>query len=867
VIGQTISHYRVVAKIGAGGMGEVYRAHDPRLERDVAIKTLSGPAVHDPVRLGRFEREARATGALNHPNILAIYDIGQHEGMPYIVSELLRGGTLRQRLRAGDVSPRRALEYAIQLADGLAAAHARGIIHRDLKPENVFVTDDGIVKILDFGLAKLHQTDAPSRDMSRIDTPTVETEAGAIVGTLGYMSPEQLHGRPADHRSDIFAFGAVLYEMLAGTRAFSGDSKANVVAAILRDDPPTLASFQRPVPLQLEQLVRRCLEKRPEDRYQSAHDLAHALRDIDASADWSTGSITVARLRKPRRLATIGAVLAVAAAVTSAIVIWRHFDAGREAARGGPAVPDIKRVIFVCADAAEGEDRETAQLACGVSAWLARAMQPIEAQTDSAVWAVMDRPVGGGDLIRVSRELGATIATRISPVAGEGGGALKMDLASVPSGDWQRSTTLHREPDGECGLLRRAFAGHVRMLEIEVTDATEAAIDALVPATAAACRQFVVGLGFVVGAGGASPESPEAVLALENAVAADPEFAPAKLVLAEECRRLYRETGSEDWLERGREAAKQALELDESLADGWLEMSDLRLAGGQVEEAVADLERAVSLAPERPDVQKALGIACRRAGQIDRAEEALQRAIRLRPGDGSLHMELGYLYYVQGERDAAINHFRRSLECTPDNYLAFSNLGGIYLYFGMRDEAREMFERSLAIEPNFPAYSNLGYLAFSDSNFGDAVERYERALELEEGDYVTWGNLGLAYHHRDHEDDARRCLARAVELADGALEASPYDSSTMIDLATYNGVLGNRERALELLDRATREPTDDPVFMALVGEAYEDTGERERSLEWVERAFEAGLDPAWIDNSPTLRRVDAIRDLARRYGG
>jgi serine/threonine protein kinase len=290
VIGQTISHYRIVARIGAGGMGEVWQAHDPRLDREVAIKTLPLAAARDAGRIARFEREARATGALNHPNILAIYDVGQHEGVPYIVSELLRGSSLRQRLREADLTPRRAVEVAIQIADGW-----RSHWHRPRDPAGKrLITQDGPVKILDFGLAKLHQPD-PTGSGAGTATLTVETEDGAVVGTLGYMSPEQLSGKPADHRSDIFAFGAMLFEMLAGKRAFGGDSRANMVAAILRDDPPAFAALQRTVPAPLEQLVRRCLEKRPEDRYQSVHDLALALRAIDNTSDWSAARPRPAR--------------------------------------------------------------------------------------------------------------------------------------------------------------------------------------------------------------------------------------------------------------------------------------------------------------------------------------------------------------------------------------------------------------------------------------------------------------------------------------------------------------------------------------------------------------------------------------------
>ena len=371
MIGETISHYRIIAKIGAGGMGEVYSAHDPRLDRQVAVKVLPSTALDDPTRLGRFEREARSTGALNHPNIVAIYDVGQHQGVPFIVTELLEGSTLRQRLREGDVTVRRAVEYGIQIAEGLAAAHSKGIIHRDLKPENVFVTRDEHIKILDFGLAKLRQ---PSTRLAASEqvTQTVETEVGAIVGTLGYMSPEQLHGKAADHRSDIFAFGALMYEMLSGRRAFAGDSKANVVAAILRDDPPAFSEFSRPVPIQLEQLIRRCLDKRPEGRFESAHDVALALRAIHDAGDWRTTTLRLQGVTTwwPRISAIGGAALLVAAIALAVWGVTRVRHPASEPAEPAPqtvAAPDERRVVVLPFDGF-GADPGRATLARGIAA-------------------------------------------------------------------------------------------------------------------------------------------------------------------------------------------------------------------------------------------------------------------------------------------------------------------------------------------------------------------------------------------------------------------------------------------------------------------------------------------------------------------
>src|SRR5579862_8778535 len=249
--------YEIVSTLGAGGMGEVYRARDPRLKREVAIKVLPQALSLDPDRLRRFEQEALATAALNHPNILAVFDIGTNEGSPYVVSELLEGETLRERLRGGSLSVRKALDYALQIAHGLAAAHEKGIVHRDLKPENLFLTKDGRVKILDFGLAKLTQPESATQ--TSLATMTHVTEAGVVMGTAGYMSPEQVRGVAVDSRSDIFAFGAILYEMLSGKRAFHRDTAADTMSAILKEDPPDFAETNRNVSPALERIVQHCL--------------------------------------------------------------------------------------------------------------------------------------------------------------------------------------------------------------------------------------------------------------------------------------------------------------------------------------------------------------------------------------------------------------------------------------------------------------------------------------------------------------------------------------------------------------------------------------------------------------------------------
>ena len=290
--GVHLGPYEIYSLLGAGGMGDVYRGRDPRLGRDVAIKVLPSNASSDPGRLQRFEQEARAAAALNHPNILAVYDVGVLDGAPYIVSELLDGQTLRARLASGPLPVRMALDFAAQIAQGLAAAHEKGIVHHDLKPDNVFVTPDGRIKILDFGLAKLIDQESTGVVSSVLPASPPGTSPALVLGTTGYMSPEQVRGEPVDRRTDVFALGVVLYEMLTGARAFVRETVPETVTAILSSDLPEIPSSNPRVSLPLEQVLRRCVDKDPARRFESMHDLALALSTIEAAPASSPTVVT-----------------------------------------------------------------------------------------------------------------------------------------------------------------------------------------------------------------------------------------------------------------------------------------------------------------------------------------------------------------------------------------------------------------------------------------------------------------------------------------------------------------------------------------------------------------------------------------------
>src|SRR5271155_4022856 len=320
--GTKLGPYEIQSPLGAGGMGEVYRARDARLGRDVAIKVLPEALAKDADRLRRFEQEARTIAALNHPNILGIHDIGTYNGAPFLVSEFLEGGTLRDKLQAGPLPARHAMEYALGIAQGLAAAHDKGIVHRDLKPENIFITRDDRVKILDFGLAKLVRPEGNLETATTLTMQSPSTMPGVVMGTIGYMSPEQVRGEPSDGRSDIFSFGTVLYEMLTGKRAFKKETAAETMTAILKEDPPELTDTGWQGPIALQRILSRCLEKSPDRRFQSASDLAFAMDALTGTGTTQSAAMAaVEETRDPWRFAgwLIGALACLA---VGAAILW-----------------------------------------------------------------------------------------------------------------------------------------------------------------------------------------------------------------------------------------------------------------------------------------------------------------------------------------------------------------------------------------------------------------------------------------------------------------------------------------------------------------------------------------------------------------
>jgi len=852
MIGETLSHYEIVGKIGAGGMGEVYRARDPRLGREVAIKVLHPSYSQNPARLARFEQEARSAGALNHPNVLAVHDVGHDQGMPFLVTELLDGETLRERIESGSLTQRKAVEYAAQVADGLAAAHNHAIVHRDLKPENIFITRDGHLKILDFGLAKLTERD-PENPVSTESPTEAFTEAGAVVGTPGYMSPEQLHGEPADQRSDIFAFGIILYEMISGRRPFVGSTAAEVCASIMRDEPAPLVDSHGPVPPTLDRVVRQCLEKSPSERFESAHDLGHLLRAVS-----DTGEVSVSLPPLPRMKTVwqrVAGVATVAALIVAVVIGLNQVDL-----KPAPSMPDAKH-IYVEPFSSLGSDPEDRFLAAGLAETVADGLEIMERETRGTAWVIRPDPIGTLEEVRNRHNVALSIRGQLQT----GGERVRLDLMIIEaaSGRTLDIRTLDDNIRNLAGLQKEPVLVVWEMLGFEPSRENREELEGFSTNTLSACQAYVNGRGRLLLAE-TENELREAAASLDQAASVDPSHVLTRVALADAYARLFVLNPDIRWKERAIAEAKTAIDMDEESVAPYLTL-------GQVYTAAED--QALGLDAYRKAAARAgtagpffeLAIAAADAGETEEAERALQTAINLRPDHYEGHHRLGYHHIQLNRYDAAANEFRYASRASPRFPDPLVNLGAVLYFLERREEAKKAFEDSLALGPHPFAYSNLGGLYFEEGRFGDAVEMFERALsqigeEISPRHYHLVGNLASAlYWSGDPEKSAAR-MEQAIELGETFLADSGGDFDITVNLAGYYGSLDRPDRGFQLLEDVEESEITDALEMAAIAEAYVDLGDTESALIWLEAAFEDGLSPLWVERRPSF---NSIRGVAR----
>ena len=867
--GTRLGAYEILSPLGAGGMGEVYRARDPRLARDVAIKVLPQDFLEGEEGKKRFEREARALASLNHPNVAAIHSFEEVSGRHLLVMELVEGTTLREKLDSGPVPPKQAVDYALQIAKGLSAAHEKGIVHRDLKPENLIVSKDGHLKILDFGLAKRTEQTAGGGE-TNVATESKHTEPGVVMGTVGYMSPEQVRGLPVDHRSDIFSFGAILYELLSGKRAFKRDTPADTMSAILKEEPPELSESGRSIPPALDRVVKHCLEKDRNDRFQSAKDIAFALSEASGQAMTSGAQVKAPATAPTRALAV---VLVITILAFSGILLFRRSNKSAAETTGPKRIavlpfenlgaPEDEYFADGIADAVRGKLTSVP----GVEV-IARGSSTPYRKTAKSQKEVA-RELGARYLLTATvrwQRSGSTSRVQVSPEL------VEVKESGAPASRWQQpfDAALTDVFQVQSDIATRV----AQALGVALGSGEEKRLGERPTRNFAAYDAFLKGEEASKGMAVDAPSGLRKALGFyEQAVALDPGFAQAWAQVSRANSRLY-EIGNPTpaMAERAREAA----------------------------------ERAVTLAPNHPEGHMALGN-YQNAILKDptRAVEVYARGQRLAPGNVDLLVATGVSERGLGRWEASVEHFRQAERLDPRSVLTQDRLGETLVLLRRYAEAREAIDRGLSLAPDHLYLIELKVMTFlvqgdmagaravmkavpkdvepialvaQVANYWDLVwvlDEDERSLLLRltpsalDDDRGSWGLcLAQAYALKGDAPNMQTHAEEARKAFEEQLRAAPKDAQRHVLLGLALAYLGQREEGIRegvtglALLPVTEDAYSGPYLQHLLARIYILSNEPEKALDQLEPLMKIPfyLSPGWLRIDPNF---DALRKNPR----
>jgi serine/threonine protein kinase/tetratricopeptide (TPR) repeat protein len=866
MIGQLISHYQILEKIGSGGMGEIYLAKDTKLERQVALKFLPRHMTEDEEARLRFEREAKAAAALNHPNIVTVHEIGEHQGQVFIAMEYVEGRTLKELITVNrtpstigqsPIAPSplplaQVIAIAIQIASGLAAAHAKGIVHRDIKPQNILIDKDGRVKILDFGLAKL-------QGVSRL------TQGALAMGTVHYMSPEQGLGKEVDPRSDIWSLGVVIYEMVSGEPPFRGDYDQAIIYAILNEDTPPLGVGLTHVGDGMENVIRRCLAKKSQDRYPSAEVLAAALRELD-SAKEATKPEQSTRRKLSRRAFLTAISLLLLSSILGFIALNPRANAALKRMLGLGSIPKGRHMAVL--PLLTRNDPEGKALADGFTAVIIDKLTWLEKFHDS-LWTV---PAGqvfqnrGKSLRTLQRQLGCNLFISGELHTEKNSLRLRLKLLDARSGTKLNSVSIQGNMANlslfQDGLLTEL----VRLLELPEKPGADLQINAGGTAMPGAYILFLKGQSSILNNQNTASID-KGISSLEKALQQDNGYVQARLVLAEALLVKFKLSKDPVWLQRAMEQGFEAKQAAGPWAPAQLAWAFLLKESGQKSQALSAFQEVLRLDPRCYEACIESGKAFTAAGRISEAENSYKKAVALRPGYPPAYGHIAYFYNLNGRFDEALAHYKKMTELAPDNFNGFINMGGMYQKKGDRANAIIMFEKANAIQPNATAQSNLAALYFFDGNYRKALPLFMEAAS-KSTDYWLWGNLADTYRQLpDQKQKAGAAYQKAIDLAETLLAVTPEDSNIISCLAMYCAQTGEKAKALAAIARARAlSPTDLEIIRRaiLVNEAVSERALALAALrEYRERL--GGLEE--IEKEPdlaALRRDPAYLQIAGR---
>jgi serine/threonine protein kinase/tetratricopeptide (TPR) repeat protein len=834
--------YRIESLLGQGGMGRVYKAYDKEIERTVAIKVVREGFVGDADALKRFKQELHLASKISHKHILRIHDLGTVGDTKFISMAYVEGPDLYHILKDNPNLPLdRTLNYARQLAEALAAAHAEGVVHRDLKPQNILVDKDDQIYISDFGLAKSFEQSAVGM-----------TKTGAFVGTPRYMSPEQVEGKPADQRSDLYAYGLILYEMLTGDVPFTGDSTLKVMYQRIQERPKNPKQLKPEIPAWVARIVMRCLERDPADRYQNAYEI---LADLQGSSSRiSSGSRSV-QIQLPefteRRWVWVVAGVVLLLAIAFAIPPVRHliFHANGKGASSASGIPSLEsgRKVAVLPLQVLGDPSQLGYLAQGIEEALSAKLfqlKEVHVASGEAVAKVDPKQ----PLEKLARQLGVNLLVQ-GTIQGQGDKVrVVLNLQDMAEGKRRWS----QEFDGVTGdlftLEDQMYAQLVSALTINPTNEELAKSGARPTDNVAAYDLYLRGRNSM-----RQNDVQSVQAALDNfdqALKADPRFALAYTGVAQASLRMYGIKKDAFWTQKALAAAQQAAQLDDKLPEVHATLGSVYRATGKYSEAIAELNRAQALAPNSDEVYRRLGSVYLSTGNAPRAVEAYQKAIELNPYYWINQNSLGNAYFEAGDYKKALQAFQQVTVLEPDVNNGFENAGSVLVQEGRYSEAIPYLQKALQIEGDFASYTNIGIAYTLTKQYSEACQALEKAVALNPNDTVTAVSLGDAYRGSGQADKARAAYEKAISVGFKELQTNPQDATVMAEIALAYAKLGNAQEADTFVQRARSQRKNDVNILYAEAVVSALAGKSSRAFELLQEALQmhypaesAAVDP------------------------
>jgi eukaryotic-like serine/threonine-protein kinase len=855
--------YRIESLLGEGGMGRVYKAYDKDLDRTVAIKVVRLGALNEGDALKRFKQELLLASKISHKNILRIHDMGEVAGVKFISMAYVEGQDLHQIIANDPKMPiDRAINYARQLADALAAAHAEGVIHRDLKPQNVLVGKDEHLYVSDFGLAKSFDEGAVGM-----------TRTGAFLGTPRYMSPEQAEGKPADLRSDIYSYGLILYEMLAGDVPFRGDTTLKVMYQRIHEKPKPPKMSNPAIPAWLDRVVMRCLEKDPDARYQSGYEI---LADLQGTTSRVSGSRTV-QIAIPdfagRRWAWISAAVLAVVLLALAIPRVRHLlrpSGGADNLTATVAgVPPLAQGKFVAVlpfrVLSDGQDLD--YIAEGLNESLSAKLfqlKDLRVASGSAVAKVNPST----PLPKVARNLGVNLIVQGMVEGNKDQMRVIVNLEDVAEGKRLWSQEFSGVAKDLLSLEDQISGQLVAALDVKPTNEEMARASERPTDNIDAYDLYLRGRQAY-----RDPNRQKAFKTAidfyQQAIQKDPGFALAYTGIADASLASYLMTKDSFWAQKALGAAQRAAQLKDNLAEVHFSLGSIYQATGKTAESIAELRRGLEIAPNTAGGYVRLGDIYLANGQTAEALVSYKKAIGINPYNATYHWQLGRAYFSIGQNEKALAEFQRVAELEPDSADAWNNLATIYERTGRYQDSIPAYQKSIALGPNdWSSYANLGYVYTILKQYPAAIQTLERAVELGPNQEMARGNLADAYRYSGQKEKAADTYDKAIALAFKELETNPQDAEVLGDLASYEAKRGDTQRAAGFIARARAIDNQDVELIhiqAIVENLANKPAEAVRSLH---EALEKGYPVKEVSEDPELANLKGRPDfdaLMSRY--